>query len=231
VFLQSTASLPTGQVGEPDRSLRLGQPRPYAALPHDLVADRRLTATAVRLVAILLRYARNKASCWPSVATLAENLGRCPRTVRYSLRRLTDTGWIESRPDPNPTGRVIVLLWRVKAVTPRANLPYTQGNPRDNRCSPPLQPVVTDPLQPVASESKKQEKEEGSALAFGKTEAEKPMTPVELAALLDLDLPSTSPLRHIVEQKLKRALASPLGGSSPPSVAGITVSVRGWRPG
>jgi Helix-turn-helix domain len=111
---------------------------PFAALPHALVADRRLSATMVRLAAILLRYAKSTASCWPSVATLALDLGRCRRTVQYALRGLEAAGWILTRPADNPTGRVIILVWR--------DAP---------RCTPPVQTVGAGPPSAVAPESEK----------------------------------------------------------------------------
>jgi hypothetical protein len=122
-----------------DPARRQGQStaRPFAALPHDLIADKRLKATDVRLAGILLRYARAKATCWPYVATLGLDLLRSRRTVQTSLRRLEAAGWIATRPAPNLTGREFVMAWREQAeaaVRDRhrlaEGLPYSQGLPR-----------------------------------------------------------------------------------------------------
>src|SRR4051812_14046471 len=86
--------------------------RPFSALPHDILRDRRLIPTDVAIVAALLVYARSGPACWPAVRTLAHDVGRSRRTVQLSLARLRAAGWIADRPDANPTGRVIVLLWR-----------------------------------------------------------------------------------------------------------------------
>jgi len=210
VSVQNTTSLPTGQVGEPFRSSRIGhQVEPFAAIPHALVSDLRLTATAVRLVAVLLRYAKSKSSCWPSVATLAADLGRCERTIQLSLRRLISAGWVATRPDSNPTGRVIILVWREKAVAPPpVKLPYSQGLPRP---------------QAVAPEAEKGRERKGSAPAVGSAESENPMTHAELRDLLALNLPATSPLLHVIEQKLARALGRTPGAPTTSPAAGLTI--------
>jgi hypothetical protein len=110
--------------------------RPFAALPHDLIADKRLKATDVRLAGVILRYARAKPSCWPSVKTLADDLGKCERTVQYALRRLADAGWITQKPDPNPTGRLLVLAWREPRCTPPGATTVLAGAPQDEcRCT------------------------------------------------------------------------------------------------
>jgi Helix-turn-helix domain len=106
-------------------------PLPYAAIPHAIVNDTRLIPTDIRLVGVLLGYAKSKSDCWPSVDTLARDLGMCRRTVQLSLRRLKAYGWVEERPAGNPTGRVIVLTWRgAQSVAPGGAQPYSQGLPR-----------------------------------------------------------------------------------------------------
>jgi hypothetical protein len=201
--------------------------RPFAALPHDLIADKRLKATDVRLAGVILRYARAKASCWPAVKTLAADLGRCERTVQLALKRLREAGWIGSRPDPNPTGRVLILLWREARCAPPAQRPYSQGLPRANA---------------VAPESEKGREGEGSALANQQRKApERPMSYAELVAWYGdvgwLKLPASDPLRRIAERALERALESTPGGAADssrsrdrPSGGGfLTGIVRGAR--
>jgi DNA-binding transcriptional MocR family regulator len=201
--------------------------RPFAALPHDLIADARLKATDVRLAGIILRYARAKATCWPSVGTLAADLARCERTVQYALKRLADAGWITSRPDPNPTGRVLVLAWREPRCTPPVQRPYSQGLPRPHA---------------VAPESEKGREREGSALAKEQRKApERPMTHAELLAQYTeigwLGRPSGDPLRRIAERALERAVGSTSGGAEersrsrgrPPGSASLTGIVVGSR--
>jgi DNA-binding transcriptional MocR family regulator len=105
----------------------------FAALPHDLVADTRLTHTDKVLVALILKYARDKDHAWPSNRRLAAELGRSVRTVQGCLVRLKSTGWIGTRPAANRTGRVLILAWC-----------------RADFRTPGVQPVAPPPPQPVA---------------------------------------------------------------------------------
>jgi Helix-turn-helix domain len=127
--------------------------RPFAALPHELRKDPALRGKdkAILLAAALLEYARDKPSCWPSNARLALDLGCCPRTVQLALRDLQRAGWVrvELGAD-NPTGRLIVLVWR------------------EADCAPPSPPVARPPATPVAREcrSEGEEKRPESARAM-----------------------------------------------------------------
>jgi DNA-binding Lrp family transcriptional regulator len=92
---------------------------PYAAPPHDLVADPRLTPTDVRVASALMFWARSKAECWPSDRTIGKRVGRSPGTVQRSLRRLEAAGWIRrEKTGANRTGRLIVLAWRRAGARP-----------------------------------------------------------------------------------------------------------------
>jgi helix-turn-helix protein len=94
---------------------------PFAAIPHDLVSDSRLNPADIRLVAVILRFARSKPWAWPSNGRLAAELGCSVRTVQNGLRRLKACGWVRTVPAANPTGRRIILAWRDDAhCTPRA---------------------------------------------------------------------------------------------------------------
>lgn len=94
---------------------------PYAALPHDLVADPRLTPADVRVAAALLYWARGKDHCWPGNAAIAARVGCCPGTAQRSLRCLEKAGWIaREETDANRTGRLIVLAWRRAGADPPA---------------------------------------------------------------------------------------------------------------
>jgi hypothetical protein len=83
----------------------------FAALPHDIAADLRLTPTDLRVLATLLFYARQKTICYPSDDAIAARVHRHPGTVRRSLKRLEDIGYLLREflpPSPaNPTGRLI----------------------------------------------------------------------------------------------------------------------------
>ena len=83
---------------------------PFAALPHDIAADPRLSPTDLRVLAALFYFARADASCWPGDEALAARVHRHPGTVRRALRRLEDLGYIRREfTRANPTGRLIHL--------------------------------------------------------------------------------------------------------------------------
>ena len=86
---------------------------PFAAIPHDIAADPRLSPTDLRVLAALFYFARADASCWPCDNSIAARVHRHPGTVRRSLRRLEDLGYIRRQPSrENPTGRLIHLTCR-----------------------------------------------------------------------------------------------------------------------
>ncbi|MBV8608996.1 MAG: helix-turn-helix domain-containing protein, partial [Singulisphaera sp.] len=83
---------------------------PFAALPHDIAADPRLSPTDLRVLAALFYFARAEACCWPSDQALAARVHRHPGTVRRALRRLEDLGYLRREfTRANPTGRLIHL--------------------------------------------------------------------------------------------------------------------------
>ena len=85
---------------------------PFAAIPHDIAADPRLSALDVRVLAALFYFARADTSCWPSDHSIAGRVHCHPGTVQRSLRYLEDLGYIRRQPARNPTGRTIHLTYR-----------------------------------------------------------------------------------------------------------------------
>lgn len=166
----------------------LVNPLPFAAVPHALVLDRRLIGTDVRLAALLLRFGGGRDRCWPSVATLARELGCCERTVQYALRRLQRAGWLRSEAAGNPTGRVLVFCWLEGCKPPRAGgcKPYSQGLP------------IPRP-GPVAPQQ-----ESGTKKAAPPRKSYEKATPAELGDLLGswLDRGPDHPLRRLALRQL-----------------------------
>jgi hypothetical protein len=110
-------------------------PRPYGAVPHDLAADPRLSATAVRVATVLLFWARAKDHCWPADASSGAKIGRCIGTVQRALRQLEAAGWIaRERTDANRTGRIIRLAWRSAGARP----------PASHALDPPVSPALDE---------------------------------------------------------------------------------------
>jgi helix-turn-helix protein len=170
---------------------------PFAALPHDLVSDTRLTPTDKTLAALIIKFARDKSHAWPSNRRLAAELGRSLRTVQLSLGRLRGAGWLRIEPDANPTGRRLVLAWRSA-----------------NFCAPGMQPIAPHPAQSVAPElrivlvePRRIEKDFARA-----TERER----LEPSSAAPLPLPAPEPLQNPPES-LVAELARAFQATEPPA--------------
>jgi Helix-turn-helix domain len=220
-----TYSGPATRPGQAGASIPV---RPYSAIPHELIEDRRLIGTDIRLVGVLLKYCKGKDRCYPSVARLARDLGCCERTIQYALRRLRRAGWVEARPDDgNPTGRVLVMTWRgvQSAAGPRVQAPYTQGMPRvapegfqrkrEEKGSAPAPEIKTPGPEPKPREA-----------------PDRPLSPGDVLAHYTeagwLALPVGHPLRRIAEAAVERALGGSRDDVTGPSGPGP--GVNGLRP-
>lgn len=123
--------------------------RAYAAIPHDLAEDHRLTPLDLAVVRVLLKYARNLDRCWVLVAIIAAAVRRGRRSVQLSLRRLEASGWLATEPAPNRSGRAFVLTWRVDA--PEVVAPAVVAPPPPEPIAPPeAQPMAHPEAQPIA---------------------------------------------------------------------------------
>ncbi len=139
----------------------------YRRLPESALSDRRLTRTALSLLAQLDGYARDRAECWPSVMTLATALDVCRRTVQLALSCLKKCGYIDEKPATNPTGRVLILLWKTGGAKPVA----PGRKPRTPRASPGRKNSVR-PKESQSSEGRK-----ASRSALFKTPEPDPIPP------------------------------------------------------
>lgn len=91
-----------------------GQP-PFAALPHHIAGDPRVSPLGKAILLALLYWARAKDHCWPADASIAQRIGRSQATVQRGLKHLQELGLIQrQRSDANRTGRVIHLAWRTR---------------------------------------------------------------------------------------------------------------------
>ena len=210
---------------------KLGKPtRPFSQVLHEIVRDPRLEDRDVRLVCLLLEYSKDRAHCWPSVLRLASDLRCSERTVQYALARLARCGWISTMPDSNPTGRTILLTWRLTGETAKP--------PVQRVASPPVQTRVGPPVQGAAPEldSREREKEGRSPQGRQKTEPSPqakltqgrppasakagPMDAGEMVATFGdwLSRPAGDSLRLMAERRLASMLGSTKG--IPPSSSG-----------
>lgn len=95
---------------------------PFVMIPNHVATDKRLDFRARCVVMALVHFSFRRASCYPSNATLAAWVGTSEASIRRDLEALESAGHIRRhtvKPHPgNPTGRVIVLCWRVDASAP-----------------------------------------------------------------------------------------------------------------
>jgi hypothetical protein len=120
VSVQNIASPAPGQ-GVADRGVRPGRYNPtrrpgrsmaFAALPHDIAGDPRVSPLGKTVLLALLFWARGKDHCWPSDASIGARVGRAVGTVQRALRQLEALGLVvREKSDANRTGRLIRLAW------------------------------------------------------------------------------------------------------------------------
>jgi hypothetical protein len=163
------ADPPTGR-GEGAHPPRVN-PLPFVPLPTAALHDPRLDGIDRDLLGALLEVARNDASCFPSIKTLAGLIQRCERTVQYHLQQLVRTGWVRLEPcSTNTTGRIIVLCWReghavaspgVAPPVQSAAPPLVQivAPPPTQGVAPPVQPAAPHPVQAVAPDVRSEDRE------------------------------------------------------------------------
>jgi Helix-turn-helix domain len=125
----------TTRVGSTDATPRAGQIScaPFAALPHDIAADPRLSPTDVRVLLALLYYARSKPVCWPSDRSIGFRVGRSIGTIQRALRRLEAFGLVGRLKADNPTGRELVLRWRATPTAPATDRPAAPARDEGRR--------------------------------------------------------------------------------------------------
>lgn len=67
----------------------------FAPIPEDLLCDPDLSGTDIRVYGVLMRHGLDPASCYPSVARIAEMCNASESTVRRSISALETAGWVE----------------------------------------------------------------------------------------------------------------------------------------
>lgn len=67
----------------------------YVALPSTVLKDRRLKPADIVVYCALRSYANQERKSWPSQARIANDVGRCVRSVRLSIRRLETCGHLD----------------------------------------------------------------------------------------------------------------------------------------
>jgi DNA-binding MarR family transcriptional regulator len=125
---------------------------PFAALPHAIAGRPDITPTEKAVLLALLFWAKAKAICWPSDASIGARIGRSVGTVQRALRRLEVLGLIvRQKTADNPTGRLIVLVW--VAERQRAT---------------PLSPALEPPAPPARDEGRNEKEEQRPVAGAGR---------------------------------------------------------------
>ena len=94
----------------------------FSIVPALGVEDRRLSAPAFRVLAALGTYSDKDGWCWPSLTTLATQLGTRRQVVHRHVRELAKLGYLESkrttrRDGGNATNRYRLLFdWALFVV-------------------------------------------------------------------------------------------------------------------
>ena len=106
---------PRGSDGEsaPRGTQDKTQSLPFAAIPHDIAADPRLSPTGPRCARGAFSTSPGPTPAGPATTDRRPGPSPLPGTVRRSLRHQEDLGYIRRhRPGQNPTGRLIQLTCR-----------------------------------------------------------------------------------------------------------------------
>lgn len=77
----------------------------FAVIPQWIILNPDLSDGAVRLYALLRRYADKSGTAWPKVTTLAEQLDKGPRTIQRMLGELEAVGALRIKPHYHDDGR------------------------------------------------------------------------------------------------------------------------------
>lgn len=119
----------------PDRKTK---PAGWAKIPHEVAVDDRLKGCDFRVLARLVYHARDSGICWPSVMTLARDLGLARRTVQVSLRRLEGLGYVAVElATQRATGRQFRLSLGGAAASPNPSPASPPAPPPIVPCAPP----------------------------------------------------------------------------------------------
>ena len=67
---------------------------PFAVVPYEMLIDKRLCKTHLRVLLMMLRHANPKGQCWPTQEHLGIGLGMREDSVRVTVRELKKFGWV-----------------------------------------------------------------------------------------------------------------------------------------
>lgn len=70
----------------------------WAAIPEPLLYDPDVSAEAVRVYGVLVRYGTQPGNCYPAHATIGKHVGRAAGSVARWIRELEEAGWVTRVP-------------------------------------------------------------------------------------------------------------------------------------
>ena len=109
---------------------------PFTQVPSMVMRDGNLPASARTLYAILLSYAWQESECWPSQATLGEDLGISDRRTRGHLRELEEAKLIRTERENGHNVYLLLALPR-KYASERPTTHRTSASGTTGRQRPP----------------------------------------------------------------------------------------------
>lgn len=123
----------------------------WGKVPVALALDRRVSAGALRLYALLAgQYANRKGQCWPAQVTLARELGLVRlQTVTGYIRELVGAEWLQAAYKAGPYGNNLYTL-RQNSMTPPRVLALEQHDDlalEQHDAVLALEPHVTRPIR------------------------------------------------------------------------------------
>jgi hypothetical protein len=197
------------------------QSLPFAAIPHHIAADPRLSPTDLRVLAALLYHARANASCWASDRRLAQRCAtaadRGPAsvgTIQRALKRLEACGHIAREATPQTlTGRRIWLAWRAVPLRAGEQTPMRAGEQQRNV-------IVREKKEKTKSPERSRPEPELVLVAVPSNPADGPSPPpIGAGTAVPAPIAASEPRTAAPESPVERGPRSPreavLGGPMP----------------
>jgi len=138
---------------------RTGVDHPFAIVPLELLTD--VPATAVCVYVVLAECAHHDSGeCWPSMATIADRIGKSEKAARRAVQALAESGWVTIRGAATEAGKQTSNRYFIYRTPPRNGTPTPPKNgrvipPKNGRGSLPKMGDEPDPIEPDPYEPEK----------------------------------------------------------------------------
>jgi len=131
---------------------RTGVDHPFAIVPLELLTD--VPATAVCVYVVLAECAHHDSGeCWPSMATIADRIGKSEKAARRAVQALAESGWVTIRGAATEAGKQTSNRYFIYRTPPKNGTPTPPENgrvipPENGRGSLPKMGDEPDPIEP-----------------------------------------------------------------------------------